>query len=191
MKQGITLIIVDFQKDFCSETGSLYVKNAQEALKNIIKLLDSGNVENALFTVDWHPINHCSFVNNGGQWPMHCLQYSEGASIPDNLLYSCAKNNIPYQIIRKGTSENMEEYSAFSHITVDGTCYKIKSDNQEYLLDSNKPIVICGLAGDYCVFESVKSLYKLSPKIYFPGIAFIGNDSSLKVFMENHNLESY
>ena len=43
-----TLVIVDFQNDFCNPKGSLYVNGAEEAKANLIKYLESNkdNIDN-------------------------------------------------------------------------------------------------------------------------------------------------
>ena len=191
MSDKVTLLIVDFQKDFCSPEGSLYVRNAPSALKHILSLLQSGEVDNAIFTVDWHPANHCSFKQNGGQWDMHCVQYSEGASIPNQLIETCVEANVPYQVIRKGTNSRYEAYSAFAEMKDDLSGCTVVSDSQEYRIAKDKPLVVCGLAGDYCVFESVKSLCFLHPSIYMEGIAFIGDETPFKEYMKEHDLQFY
>ena len=48
------LIIVDFQKDFCEKTGSLYVPGAEIAKENILKYLDTEKPDAVCFTLDWH-----------------------------------------------------------------------------------------------------------------------------------------
>ena len=82
----ITLIIVDCQNDFI--TGTLTVKGAKAAVEEIKKFIKSHckEIEKIVFTVDWHPYNHCSFKKYGGQWPNHCVQYTPGACIEPKLL---------------------------------------------------------------------------------------------------------
>ena len=73
------LLIVDAQYDFIS--GSLPVKNAilcMSRLGDYIESICETNPYNTIIaTVDWHPMTHCSFKENGGEWPMHCVAYSK------------------------------------------------------------------------------------------------------------------
>ncbi len=69
----MVLVAVDFQNDSCLESGTLYVPKASIALWNIESLLNSGKVSKVIFTVDWHPENRCSFKDNGGELPAHCV----------------------------------------------------------------------------------------------------------------------
>ena len=98
----ITLIVVDCQYDFIK--GSLAVRGANKVIDNIIAYIfdNKDAIDKVVFTLDWHPVNHCSFEKNGGQWPVHCVQYSKGASIDDRLLEAVIDVGINYDIIIKG-----------------------------------------------------------------------------------------
>ena len=39
-----------------------------------------------LATRDWHPPNHCSFTEQGGPFPTHCVQGSRGAQFHSDLV---------------------------------------------------------------------------------------------------------
>lgn len=110
MKEKVTLVVVDFQYDFCLLGAPLYVPGSDKALWNISHLIENNKVGRVIFTADWHPSNHCSFKKNGGQWNEHCVQFSKGAAIHDLLLYGCIGAGIPYEVITKGTLSLSEEY---------------------------------------------------------------------------------
>ena len=144
-----TLIIVDLQKDFYDPQGSLYV-NGADALPSRIAAL-APEYDNIFLTLDWHPLNHCSFSRNGGPWPVHCVQHSWGASLPDELVSALdtGKQNIFYYT--KGERSYEEEYAAFGAI----------SDGELKVLKDSTSIDICGLCGDYCVGLTIKRLAEL------------------------------
>ena len=98
MSEKITLIVVDLQYDFYSPSGTLSVSSGAEAAGKIKDLIlkNSDLIRDVIFTVDWHPSNHCSFKENNGQWPMHCVQYSRGAAIHSGVLESVIGMEIPY-----------------------------------------------------------------------------------------------
>ena len=136
-----TLVIVDFQKDFCHPDGSLYVKGSQEAKKEIIQHIKADDsIEEIIFTLDWHPFNHCSFVDNGGEWPRHCVNYTEGAGIPEDLLAAAYAKTSNVVFSLKGTQSNKEEYGALC-------------------VPKNKTIEVCGIALDYCVKNTIFNLF--------------------------------
>lgn len=152
MENKCTLVVVDFQYDFCTG-GSLPVPGSDMALARISNLISSGQVDNVIFTADWHPANHCSFKRNGGQWVDHCLQFTDGAAIADPLVRSCVRLGIPYQVITDKRGYYLAQ-------TATDSCRIPKRPMN---------IVVCGLAGDYCVIETLKNLKPLLPSVYIEG----------------------
>ncbi len=109
--------------------------------------------DSIVLTMDFHPHNHCSFTPQGGPWPEHCVQYSEGASFYPQLLEAVhrqAKQGKDFLVIRKGERQDEEEYSAFKYAI------------PQVLLESEH-IYMAGIAGDYCVKESYEDLIKTIP----------------------------
>lgn len=183
------LIIVDFQKDFCEKTGSLYVPGAEIAKENILKCLDTEKPDAVCFTLDWHTRHDESFKRNGGIWPDHCIQYSEGAAIDQDILRKCIDNNIIYTTFLKGDGK-VEEYGAFgygrideepkweSDIFEDSEILTLRSSSGRSFFTFCKAneYIICGLAGDYCVKATYDNLKKYGINVtpFYKGIAFIG-----------------
>ena len=81
-----SLIVVDMQNDFCPG-GSLAVTDGDRIISDINKLILDFTKEGCpvVFTRDWHPKNHCSFSENGGMWPVHCVAETEGAEFHKEL----------------------------------------------------------------------------------------------------------
>lgn len=110
MERKTTLVVVDFQYDFCLLGAPLYVPGSNRALWNISDLIENKKVDRVIFTADWHPANHCSFKRNGGEWNDHCIQFSKGAAIHDLLLYGCISSGVSYRVLIKGELPSSEEY---------------------------------------------------------------------------------
>jgi nicotinamidase/pyrazinamidase len=136
------LIIVDVQNDFCPG-GSLAVPHGDEVVAPINRLLQ--NPWLTVATKDWHPANHCSFQEQGGPWPPHCVQGTVGAELHPQLDRSKIQ-----LIITKGSRPDRDAYSGF-----DGT-------NLAAILRERgvKRVVVCGLATDYCVRATAQDALK-------------------------------
>jgi nicotinamidase-related amidase len=181
----ITLIIVDCQYDFI--VGSLVVRNANTIIDNITSYISNNkdNIDKIVFTLDWHPINHCSFRVNGGKWPVHCVQYSMGASINSKLFDTVKRLGIPYDTILKGTDANIEEYGAFNIASFSNCLFDIA---HEVPINPTADIVVCGIAGDYCVKETLNNLLELNPKVFLNGIASIDDGTTINKYIIENNL---
>ncbi len=113
-----SLIIIDFQYDFCNPKGSLYVKGAEEAKKGVLKYMEANNksFNQIIYACDCHTKEDKSFKKNGGIWPVHCVQGTNGAKIDNELEEELKKYKIDTQIFQKGTIFTHEEYGAFENI---------------------------------------------------------------------------
>lgn len=141
------LIVVDVQNDFCSG-GALPVPEGEQVvpvLNEYIKIFKKAGAK-IVATRDWHPPNHISFKAQGGPWPSHCVQGTEGAKFhPDLKLPADAT------IISKATDPFKEAYSGF-----DGT------ELATLLSKANVTrVFVGGLATDYCVKTTVLDARKL------------------------------
>lgn len=139
------LIIVDPQLDFI--TGTLPVGGASEAMDRLAKALPKIAADQVFVTMDTHPIKHCSFEPNGGIWPMHCVKYSTGAAIWEPLMEALIALPCPISFIEKGCDLDRDQYSAFE-------------DSYPKELESAEEILLCGLAGNVCVLNSLKDLVR-------------------------------
>ena len=157
------LIVVDIQNDFLPG-GALAVSGGDEIISGINALMKRFHHHGAriILTQDWHPETHLSFagrhtgkapfdpiekVSGIGPvlWPDHCIQGSFGARFHEQLDVDLA-----HLIIRKGFSEQIDSYSAFTE-----NDRETETGLSGYLNNAGlNRIFICGLAFDYCVFWS-------------------------------------
>lgn len=192
MKEKVTLVVVDFQYDFCLLGAPLYVPGSDKALWNISHLIENNKVGRVIFTADWHPSNHCSFKKNGGQWNEHCVQFSKGAAIHDLLLYGCIGAGIPYEVITKGALYDSEEYGINVKLLYDSTytdfgCTLYGTTSEVDVL-LGEQVVICGLAGDFCVLETLKNLAPVNPMIFLDGVASLDGGVKLNEYVESNGV---
>lgn len=134
------LILVDIQNDFLPG-GALAVPDGDSILA-AVNTLARHSFRAVIATQDWHPPHHCSFGEQGGPWPLHCVAGTHGADFPDALLHEPVTH-----IVRKGVLQERDSYSGFldnDRATSTGLDGLLKGLGIEH-------VVICGLALDYCV----------------------------------------
>ena len=191
MKEQITLVVVDCQYDFCNPAGALYVEGAETAVNHILHFINTHEgLAEVIFTVDWHQAKDASFTSQGGPWPPHCIAFAKGSQIDDRLVQACLDREIPYRVIRKGEVIETEEYGAFQHIEKlpDGS-FRLSTMTDEVTCAGHR-MVICGVAGDYCVLETLRNLLNggLVVDVFARGIVSIDDGSKLNSFVREQNL---
>lgn len=156
------LLVVDPQYDFL-EGGTLPVNGAEDAMNKLANYIVEHGKEYAkiILTADWHPQTHCSFKDNGGMWPMHCVQHSHGAAIFQPILNALNEIKADYKVFTKGVDEDHEEYSVFKN---EESCNHILN-LCEFL--KAEEIDVAGIAYDYCLASSVKDGLKVLPNANF------------------------
>ena len=186
------LIIVDPQVDFT--TGSLSTAKGPEAMDYLAKALNEGAWKNygwIIVTQDAHPENHCSFVEQGGVFPPHCVQGTEGMKVYpalqetlDNILADIP--NLHY--MTKGDLFDKEEFSIFQNVN-SGAKLRSVIENEGF-----EGIDVCGIATDYCVYETTKDLMEFYPanqiRIVTNCLAAVDdNDTKLVDLMKENGIE--
>ncbi|MFN3471675.1 MAG: nicotinamidase [Aquificaceae bacterium] len=136
------LIVVDMQRDFMPG-AALPVPEGDKIvprLNQYVELFFKGSLP-IFFTRDWHPPDHISFREQGGLWPPHCVQNTEGAMFHKDLF-------IPHDnrfIISKGTSKDFDAYSGFQGTVLDSLLRE----------RGIRRVFVGGVATDYCVKNTV------------------------------------
>ena len=140
--QGDALIIVDVQNDFLP-AGSLAVPEGDAVISILNQYLAIFRKQSLpiFATRDWHPENHCSFTEQGGTWPPHCIANTPGANFPSELDLSP-----DVSVISKATSADKDAYSGFEDTSLDQQLHNL----------GVKRVFVGGLATDYCVLNTVK-----------------------------------
>jgi nicotinamidase/pyrazinamidase len=143
------LVVVDVQNDFADPNGSLYVREGEMVVPvanaQIVEAEEAAGL--VIYTQDWHPESTPHFEKDGGLWPVHCVHDTWGAMFHPDL-------RVVGDVVRKGTGGE-DGYSAFS------VRDPLSGDTAPTILPGLlaerdvERIVICGLATDFCVVESV------------------------------------
>jgi nicotinamidase/pyrazinamidase len=143
------LVVVDVQNDFADPSGALYVREGE----TVVPIANVQTAEAAeagallVYTQDWHPESTPHFEKDGGLWPVHCVKDSWGAEFHPDL-------RVSGEVMRKG-SGGEDGYSAFS--VRDPESGETAPTMLQGLLQARDigRLVICGLATDFCVVETV------------------------------------
>src|SRR5690606_29877001 len=109
LRQGDALIVVDVQNDFLPG-GALGVPEGDAVIPVLNRYAEEFDRHGlpVFATRDWHPERHCSFREQGGPWPPHCVAGTAGAELAPTLALPSGA-----QVISKATEPEPDAYSAF------------------------------------------------------------------------------
>lgn len=141
LSENDALLVVDVQNDFCPG-GALAVDEGDAVVPVLNDWIQRAQAAGAavIASRDWHPADHCSFEAQGGPWPEHCVQDTEGAAFhPDLQLPDDAR------IVSKGKAQDRDNYSAFDDT---GLAEELHQRGIER-------VWVGGLAQDVCVRATV------------------------------------
>lgn len=185
------LLIVDPQNDFI--TGTLAVPGAKEKMMKLSDYIrDFKNEYDCIFvTLDTHPLEHCSFKENGGIWPSHCVFLTNGWHMPEYLAEACDGES--FFVYNKGEHWDKEEYSIFQN----EMCGKVLTQQLQFFQnqDADTYVDVCGIAGDYCVLETIKGLKDIiNPEhinVLMDLVASIDGGEKLTEFLDNNGINYF
>lgn len=166
-------IVVDMLYDFID--GSLACKGAEEAVVESVNFINQHPLQKVFYVCDCHPSDHCSFKDNGGIWPVHCVEGTRGGSIHtdyyEKVTLESNRPN-PDNIFYKGRDRQKEQYSGFE-----------SEDEKGVELNSRIPhnIIVTGIASEYCIRETVLALLRSGHKVSIlkSGIGYVDYQAHL------------
>jgi nicotinamidase/pyrazinamidase len=141
LQSGDALMIVDVQIDFCPG-GALPIEGGDAVVAVLNRWIAAAvDARVPIFASrDWHPRHHLSFVESGGEWPVHCVQDTPGArfhpelKLPDSTI-----------VVTKGVRFDRDQYSAFDQT---GLATELRKQGV-------RRVSVGGLAQDVCVRATV------------------------------------
>lgn len=146
VERDAALLLVDVQVDFCGG-GCLAVPDADQIVPVLNRYV--GYFREAGLPIfasrDWHPEISQHFSTAGGDWPVHCIQGSQGARFHPEL-------HVDEQtvIVSKGMDPLADGFSSFAAVDGHGVALA------DCLRKRNiKRLYVGGLATDYCVKATV------------------------------------
>jgi nicotinamidase/pyrazinamidase len=155
------LLVVDMLNDFVDERGSLPVKDATSIVERINKIAQFGFKPREKYKVilsmqDLHGVGHCSFVENGGKFPTHCVKNTWGADVYPKLRLK------DYFNIYKATNDDAEGFGGF----VDSKGCETDALAVLRMIGATEVHVV-GVAAEFCVKETILQAVDYGFDTYF------------------------
>jgi nicotinamidase/pyrazinamidase len=134
---GDALLVVDVQNDFLPG-GALGIAQGDRVVPPLNRMLRIWRHHGwpVYLSRDWHPPGHCSFAEQGGPWPVHCVAGSSGAEFAPGL--DRAPGDV---VVSKATRVDRDAYSALDRTGL----------ADQWRAAGVRRVFIGGLATDYCV----------------------------------------
>ena len=169
-------IVVDVLYDFIS--GSLACAHAREAIESIVAQINANPQQPVFYVCDAHPTQHCSFAEQGGLWPVHCVKGTQGQNI-DAAFYAQIRTpeHQPNSgnIFEKAFTAEADAYSGYEAQDVEGRYL-------HQVLAPGQTVLVSGIATEYCVFETAKDFLKAGFRVQVlqDGLAYISSEGHQK-----------
>ncbi len=172
-----SLVVVDAQNDFIE--GSLAVQNGMEATEAIVDFMNKHPEMHVFYTADCHSPQNQSFKENGGIWPVHCVEGTEGAEIHPAFTTVENPEQRPSEknIYHKGKDDVIEEYSGFA----------AQAENGDYLHEViRSDVVLCGFASEFCVKETALTLVEAGydVRLLADGVGYVDHDNHIETILD-------
>jgi nicotinamidase-related amidase len=147
LQPGDALMMVDVQNDFLPG-GSLAVPAGDEVVAPLNEWIANFMAAKlpVFATRDWHPRGHCSFREQGGTWPAHCVADTRGAEFAAALALPPTAH-----VVSKATRPETDAYSGFDDTDLDAQLRRMQVHR----------LFVGGLATDYCVLDTVSDALRL------------------------------
>ncbi len=141
IQQGDGVLIVDVQNDFCPG-GELPIEEGDRVVPVLNQWIEAAGKKGipVYASRDFHPLRHVSFQDQGGPWPPHCIEDSEGAAFHPDLM-------LPDTVVKitKGVRFDQDQNSVFDQTGL----------HEQLRRDGVRRLWVGGLALDVCVLASV------------------------------------
>ncbi|MBQ7622195.1 MAG: isochorismatase family protein [Bacteroidales bacterium] len=156
--KNCAIVVVDVLYDFI-DGGALACAHSTEAAEATAEFIRKHEGVPVLFVCDHHPSGHCSFKQQGGPWPPHCVEGTHGAEIHE-LLQPFVNEDL---VFLKGCNEGVEQYSGFEGRNAAGQTLGEVLEIMETEL-----VYVTGIATEYCVRNTAEDLLNAGFKVSIP-----------------------
>jgi nicotinamidase/pyrazinamidase len=175
------LVLVDIQNDFVNGSLGVGIDKWNEAYEHLKVAYERLNPDMLVVTKDMHPANHCSFVEQNGPWPAHCVEGRAGSDLEwriSDLVQDFAKTK-PVAAIYKGKNPAEEEYG----VDIIGRLPKKEAALVNAAIEKGETVNLyfAGLCYDYCVYNCAKETATANSVLSLPQTLTIIKDATVAI----------
>ncbi|HDP68785.1 MAG TPA: cysteine hydrolase [Candidatus Marinimicrobia bacterium] len=157
---------VDTQSDFIEKSGALYVPDAETLKPHFKQLIRYARINHIPIwgSVDAHCPEDAELNRNDGPFPDHCMQGSPGQqkiaeTMPTNPTWI---ENRPYS--QKQLTRILQNPDEIYFLKQSFDMFD--NPNLEFMVKDFNPVVVFGVATDYCVRTAVTGFLKRKKTVY-------------------------
>lgn len=157
---------VDTQIDFIEKSGALYVPDAETLKSHFKQLIRYARINHIPIwgSVDAHRPEDAELNRNDGPFPDHCMQGSPGQqkiaeTMPTNPTW-IANRPYPQEQLTRILQNPDEIYFLKQSFDM------FDNPNLEFMVKDFNPVVVFGVATDYCVRTAVTGFLKRKKTVY-------------------------
>lgn len=148
------LVVVDYQRDFVSPQGALYVPGAENVAERIQREIDNTEYDAVIYTMDTHIAEDYVTSPEGEMFPIHCEFNTPGWE-----LFDIKPRNRAVKIsIEEGLFEDPQDFSVEDEFVFVKDVFSVWEGNNRYAdwiatnTDNDTVVTVVGVAENYCVF---------------------------------------
>lgn len=156
MKTNKILVVVDYQKDFASPNGALYVPEAETISQTIQTEINKTEYKKIIYTMDTHIKEEYKKSQEATMFPDHCEFNTEGWAMHEIT----PRNKKIIELAKVGSFETPMDFTIGKESVFVKDKFSIWEGNPNYKEFINQfcriktEFVIVGVATNYCVFQN-------------------------------------
>lgn len=160
------LVVVDYQNDFASPQGALYVPQAETIAQTIQSHIDDNVYQDVIYTLDTHIPEEYEISEESKMFPSHCEYGTDGWEF-----FEITPRNSQIKEKIKNTDKkqpvDFSEKNEFVFIKDKFSIWEGNSNYENFITsryEKDTEFVIVGVATNYCVYQNAMGYKKFGFK---------------------------
>jgi len=148
------LVVVDYQYDFVSPEGALYVPEAETVVSNIQKEIDDPKYDAIVYTMDTHIKEDYEKSEEAKIFPLHCEFNTKGW----DFFGIKPRNREIKRVVEEGVFDKPKNFSVNDEFIFVKDVFSVWEGNSQYekwVKENSSPetiFTVVGVAENYCVY---------------------------------------